>query len=534
MGDPDGRTVGNAARRSSPDKKRPPDHVQTEERRLLDEFLGEFAEASGHWFWQMDEKLRFTWFSKNVEAFTNFPREWHYGKTRDEIGVPDVSPEIWIDHLKTIEGHRPFKNFLYQRAGPDGVKWLTSSGVPLFDEAGRFRGYRGTGADVTDVIRAKEEAHRNADLVVQAVDGMSELFLLCDAEDRIVLFNQRFREVNRAILEQFKPGLKFAEFVRMLLDNDMVPDVGDDREAWFNERMRRHLNPGEPFEVSRQGGRYLLVHDERAANGGTITISVDITERKKAESKLRDAIEQAELANRAKTEFLANMSHELRTPLNSIIGFSDVIRSEFFGPLGQERYVQYAENINTSGLHLLELIRDILDVSKIETGNVELDESIVAVAPLLEDCRKIVQSRALGDSITLTVATADSVDRVRVDSVRMKQILINLLANAIKFSRPGGRVAVEVTGGGGRPTRFSVRDEGIGIAGADIPRVVEPFVQLVHLHKGQNEGTGLGLTLAKSLIERHGGEIFIESALGRGTTVWFELPVERNLRDQNT
>lgn len=494
-----------------------------------DELLTDFAEASGNWFWEMDENLCFTWISRNFEGHMNFPREWYYGKTRDEVGAPDVSGGVWREHLEALRQHKPFKDFIFHRPGPDGGWWLTNSGTPLFDDAGRFRGYRGTGSDVTSLMLARQEAERNAELVEQAVDGMSELFVLCDPDDRIVMFNQQFREINAAVIDRVRPGMKFEEFVRLIIAERLTPESAGREREYFEERMRYHENPGQSFITRRDPNRWLLVRDQRTRSGGTIVVSADITEQVEAESRLRDAIEQVQFANRAKTEFLANMSHELRTPLNSIIGFSDILLNEFFGPLGNDRYVQYAGNINKAGLHLLELIGDILDVSKIETGKIELDEEEFDVASLVEDCRMIVQPRALEDQIGLRIVVAGTVGPVHADPLRIKQVLINLLANAIKFSKKGGRILIEVDGGGDQPTRLTVRDSGIGIAQHNVPRVVEPFFQVIDASHGKREGTGLGLTLAKAFAENHGGRLLIESELGIGTNVCLELPVSRNV-----
>lgn len=494
-----------------------------------DELLSGFAEASGHWFWEMDENLRFVWFSKNVEAHVGFPREWHYGKSREDIGAPDVPKEVWDAHLESMRRHEPFSDFVYRRAGPDGEKWLTASGVPVFDDAGRFRGYRGTGADVTALMRARQEAHHNAELVEQAVDGMNELFILCDADDRIVMFNQRFREINAAVIDRVKPSMKFEEFVRLIIAQGLTTESAGREEQYFRERMRYHENPGQSFVTKRDNDRWLLVRDQRTRNGGTIVVSADITEQIQAERRLREAMEEVQFANRTKTEFLANMSHELRTPLNSIIGFSEILTTQMFGPLGHDRYVQYAGNVNKAGLHLLDLIDDILDVSRIETGEIHLDEEEFDVISLINDCRTMVQPRALESNVVLHVETAETLGPIRADPLRIKQVLINLIANAIKFTDEAGTIGIHVDGGGEKPIRFTVRDDGIGISEHDIPKVVEPFFQVRDARLRKHEGTGLGLTLAKAFAERHGGALLIESALGVGTTVCLELPASRNV-----
>jgi two-component system, cell cycle sensor histidine kinase PleC len=496
---------------------------------LKDEILAGFAEVSSNWFWEMDENLRFSWFSKNIEKYMGVPREWNYGKTRAELGVPDSSQQEWEEHLETLREHKPFKDFVYRWASPQGHIWLSVSGKPVFGPEGRFTGYIGTGHDVTALMLMRREAERNAELIEQAVDGMSELFVLCDPEGRIVMFNQKFREVNAAVIDRVRLGMKFEDFVRLVISDGLAPEAIGREEEYFNERMHYHNNPGGSFITRRDRDRWLLVRDQRTRNGGTIIVSADISEQVEAESQLRDAVEQVQFANRAKTEFLANMSHELRTPLNAIIGFSDILSSELFGPMGNERYVEYSGNINKAGLHLLELIGDILDVSKIEAGKINLDEEEVEIASLLDDCRMIVQPRAFESFVRLEINVAETVTPILADPMRIKQILINILANAIKFSKSGGRVSISVTGGGDRPTRITVEDEGIGISERDLPMVVEPFFQVLDAALGKREGTGLGLTLAKAFAENHEGELLIDSELGVGTRVCLALPASRNL-----
>ncbi len=257
----------------------------------------------------------------------------------------------------------------------------------------------------------------------------------------------------------------------------------------------------------------------------------DISERKRAEEALNRAKEEAELANRAKTDFLANMSHELRTPLNSVIGFSDMLKSECFGPLGDPRYREYAEDINESGCHLLAVISDILDVSKIEAGVMEVSEENVLVGAAVESCVRMVNERAEKGRVALSVKVSDDLPVLRADSRQVKQILLNLLSNAIKFTPAGGGIAISAGVGDSREVVLRVSDSGIGIAAGKIPRVLEPFGQAGDILTRNHEGTGLGLSLAKSLIELHGGTLTLESELERGTTVTVRFPPERSIAD---
>jgi signal transduction histidine kinase len=244
-------------------------------------------------------------------------------------------------------------------------------------------------------------------------------------------------------------------------------------------------------------------------------------------TRLKQANLELAAVNRAKTDFLANVSHELRTPLNAIIGFSEMMQQEAFGPLGDGKYREYVADIHDSGTHLLRLINDILDLSKIESGKADLADEVIDVARTMRACLRIVAERAGDAGIALDSAIAPELKAIRGDERKVKQILINLLSNAIKFTGAGGRVtaraAIRVDG----EIEFAVTDTGIGIAPEDIPRVTLPFVQVDSGLDRRYEGTGLGLTLTKALTEQHGGRLEIESEVGAGTTVRVILPGER-------
>ena len=233
----------------------------------------------------------------------------------------------------------------------------------------------------------------------------------------------------------------------------------------------------------------------------------------------------AETANQAKSEFLANMSHELRTPLNAIIGFSEVINRGMFGPLS-ERYRSYGGDIFDSGNHLLKLINEILDLSKLEAGHFELHEENVDIAAVIGTSKRLIEAQAEKAKVRLTEAIEDDLPLVRADERRMRQILINILSNAVKFTPEGGLVRVQsaVTDAG---LVISVSDTGIGMSPEEIPKALEPFGQIDSTISRKYEGTGLGLPLAKHLVELHGGKLTVESALNVGTTVTIVLPAER-------
>lgn len=244
---------------------------------------------------------------------------------------------------------------------------------------------------------------------------------------------------------------------------------------------------------------------------------------------LRQAALMAEDASSAKSKFLAIVSHELRTPLNAVIGFSDILRMETFGKLGDPHYREYADHINGAGRHLLAIISDILDASKIEAGALELEDEVFEVVAAIESVRPLIADRAATSGVILSISLSPELPALRADRRRVAQILLNLISNAVKFTPKGGRVdvtaAVDETGG----IVLSVADTGIGIAAQDIPLVLAPFGQVASAQSRQHAGTGLGLPLTKALVELHGGEMTLESQPGAGTTVRCRFPAHRSV-----
>ncbi|AKB79631.1 Two component system histidine kinase [Methanosarcina horonobensis HB-1 = JCM 15518] len=251
-------------------------------------------------------------------------------------------------------------------------------------------------------------------------------------------------------------------------------------------------------------------------------IMIDITERKQAEEKMLQAKMAAETANRAKTTFIVNMSHELRTPLNAVIGFSDLLLSETFGPLN-EKQKRYAENISKSGNHLLDVINDVLDISRLELGNIELYYETVDIPAVIEEVQRVLSSLSAGKNIRIEYKVEKGLKTIIVDKVKFKQILYNLLNNAIKFSSEGGKVNISAELKEDI-VEISVKDEGIGINEADYERVFHPFVQIDESISRKHGGVGLGLALVKRFVELHGGKVWVKASPGKGSTFTFRIP----------
>ncbi len=247
------------------------------------------------------------------------------------------------------------------------------------------------------------------------------------------------------------------------------------------------------------------------------------------ESRIKRRTIELEEANHAKSHFLANMSHELRTPLNAIIGFSDVIKAEMLGPIGNPSYRRYIEDINFSGNHLLAIINDVLDIARYEAGKLELEEEPVAVDESVRDALRLTRPQAAQGEVVLAWLPPPDLPHLYCDRVRFRQILLNVLSNAVKFTPPGGRVEITTELADG--LAIIITDTGIGIKAEDLSRVLTPFGQVASVYSRIHQGTGLGLSLTKALIEQHGGSLSLISAPGMGTTVRIAFPPERLIRD---
>lgn len=238
-----------------------------------------FAEINPVWFFETDDAQQFTYLSPNVTKLTGLSPEWHYDKTRADIGAPEsVSAEAWHDHEETLRRHEPYTDFFFQRTGPDGVKWMCSNGVPFFDTEGVFKGYRGTGSDVTDQITTKSRIS----VLAAAMEQLSESVVLWDQDDRLLVCNDRFRQFNAATPETIEPGTPIEAYFRAGIEKGIYPESDGREEEWLAERLGRYKNPGPPFEVERLDGQWVLIHEQRIEGGVTATIATDITELKVA------------------------------------------------------------------------------------------------------------------------------------------------------------------------------------------------------------------------------------------------------------
>jgi len=364
--------------------------------------------------------------------------------------------------------------------------------------------------------------------LLRVIDAVPAMVCATDGDGRYIFCNHQFaafvglrpgKLVGRRPLEAHDDAL-----ARRLTDRDARILSGEEPPSSFEEEI-----------VDRDGHRRNLLTTKAAYHGGddegamVVTASLDITARKRAELDLIALKEQAEIANRSKTEFLANMSHELRTPLNAIIGFSQVISSEMLGPIAEQRYVGYSRDILTSAEHLLGIINDILDVSKLESGKLDLTEESIDLPKAIADVAALVERSALHAEVRVAVRRDGDIPRLRGDLRKIKQIVLNLVTNAIKFSRSGGEVELVLRAEAGAVT-IAVVDRGIGMDPHEVELAMTRFGQVTGPWTRRHAGTGLGLPLAIGLTELHGGTLRVRSIKGVGTTVTVAFPPRRSER----
>jgi two-component system, cell cycle sensor histidine kinase DivJ len=374
---------------------------------------------------------------------------------------------------------------------------------------------------------AAQERHIAADAAAEAVEARYR-FLAENALDLITGHSAdgriRFASPASRALAGYAPeaieGLSFSELAHEE-DRDAV-------EAAF-AAARNGGAPSAEIRLRTQAGTYVWSELRCRPAGGMneendiVAVTRDITERKAHERDLVHARDLAEDASRAKSRFLANMSHELRTPLNAIIGFSEVMTHQLFGPVGNARYLEYAQLIHSSGSHLLELINSILDMSKIEAGRFTLSPETFDIDEIVSQALQFVTLQAERGGVSLHSSIQPQAQRIHADKRALRQILINLLSNGVKFTHDGGSVSVTVTLAA-KGFEIAVSDTGEGIEAADLARLGKPFEQVENEHTRRKEGTGLGLALIRALTQLHGGTVTIQSVVGEGTTVRVVLP----------
>lgn len=461
----------------------------------------------------------------------------------DDGDLFEIARQIAAGDIKSID------QVLRMRHADGSWVWMRARAKAVSNESSDVH-LVGIAVDITETHHLAQRSEE-ADLRLRtAIENITESFVLWDSMDRMVMCNGKFQEYYGLDDDVLTPGISRAE-----LEKRMITPIAEKRLASPSSAS----NPA-TFERQLPDGRWLQVNELTTKDGGQVSVGTDISQLKQQQSRLVDSerrlmasihdlslakrAEQervaeladlnskyaaekikAEDANRAKSEFLANMSHELRTPLNAIIGFSQLMGEEPFGKLGSPRYQEYAEDINASGNHLLGLINDILDMSKIEAGRLTIDIEELDLCPLIEKTVRVIALQAADKNIEVKTSIASSL-KLEADRRAMNQILINLLSNSVKFTDEGGRISVRARKASGAMV-LTIEDNGCGIPPSSLKRLCRPFEQVQNNLARDHGGSGLGLAISKSLAELHGGALKIRSTVGKGTIVSIRIPIPK-------
>jgi len=437
-------------------------------------------------------------------------RLYQINADRGEYGPGDASKQVAkrMDHARQIEIDQ------FVRVRPNGIALDVSSTKT------NSGGFVTTYTDITEQIRAENEARDARARLVDAISVMDEAFVYFDSSDRLIMCNDKYREYYPKSADLFLPGNTFEEIIREGVKRGeyAIPDDTNE-EAWIQERLKSHLHGDNIVEQLLADGRWLKIAERRTPEGGTVGFRVDITALKKAQ-------EIAEEANEAKSVFLANMSHEIRTPMNAIIGLSRLALRLDLPPRAQD----YQQKVYDSACSLLVIINDILDFSKMEAGRVELEHVPYRLDDVLQSVATFVGGSAEEKDLEVLFSTHPDVPRaLNGDPLRLGQILTNLASNAVKFTASGEivvRIGVKDRNATSATFIFSVSDTGIGMTPEQLTRLFQSFSQADSSTTRQFGGTGLGLVISKNLTEMMGGTIGVESTLGEGSVFTVEIPID--------
>lgn len=511
----------------------------------------ELTEIASDWTWETDSDHIITSISDRFSELTGIANDELIGKRMIEIADIRRAPVDIRELMRCMHDQEAFSDISVplRFAGGNGRLWVRFAGRPRVTADGRFLGFHGAAADITRERNAEKRAERASLALNDAVESVSEGLALFDSNSGFIMCNGRMANDFAPAAHMLRRGIRLDDLMNELLRTGLLRIAGVSAKAAAatiasevdSGRMRR--------EFKTSNNRWFSLFLNRAADEGIVMVYSDITAHKNHEAELDAKIDeleraqaalmhqkeelsdlatnlatarnQAEAASRAKSEFLAAMSHELRTPLNAVIGFSEVMVGEGLGSLGNDKYREYSRDILSSGQHLLTLINNILDLSKAESGKLELTAQAVDLAQIVETSARMACPRDREASMKIQI-DPDARELI-ADQQKLKQILINLLSNAIKFTPEGGRITLSANRRDGW-TDIAVADEGIGMKPEDIPNALTAFKQIDSTLGRKFEGTGLGLPLAARFAELHGGKLKIESSPGDGTTVTVSLP----------
>ncbi|WOR16115.1 ATP-binding protein [Hyphomonas sp. FCG-A18] len=484
--------------------------------------------SSGYWTW--NEQTQKLWLSEPAASLLGVIAGGYYTSTH----LLEQVHEDHVELLRRVIETLPERDYLAQTfANKDMSLWLDmrASRDPRTNEL------HGVLIDVTLTRRAIQRSQQAERRLKSSIEGFSGPFAIWDRNRRLLYWNSAFSDVF-GLASSLRVGMSY-ETVTLAQASGIRERRGDGREGGANI-------------IRAQDNDWYKIVERMTPTGGMITVGLNVTadvqnevqierQRKQLETlvidlktsqaqaaeltqNLKIERDRAEKSAASKSAFLANMSHELRTPLNAIIGFSEIMRDESFGPLGHEKYGEYAVDILSSGQHLLDMINDILDMAKIEAGKMTVALEPIDIVEPVDVAVRMVRRRAEEKGLQLDLVADDDLPAIDADHRAIRQMVLNLVSNAIKFTDKGGAIRVMVNRQG-REVRVAVRDSGIGIPAEALPRLAQPFEQVADTRDRNYHGTGLGLSLTKSFAELHGGRLSIASEEGKGTMVSFYLPL---------
>ncbi|MCO6186666.1 PAS domain-containing sensor histidine kinase [Rhizobium sp. L1K21] len=500
--------------------------------------LWDFNLASRQLFWSrsMYEMLGLP-SSASVLSFNDAARLMH----PDDGSIYSLARAI-------IRGNSNQVDQIFRMRHADGhYVWMRARAQIIRTTSGRAH-LIGIAMDVSEQHRLAERYAEADQRLADAIESTSEAFVLWDKNDRLVMCNSIFQQAYGLPDQVLVPGTERSSLNAAAARPVIVRRIADPDQSSPHSQTS---------EVQLADGRWLQINERRTRDGGLVSVGTDITLLKRHQERLRESErrqmmtigdlsasrrilekqkaelsvantkylaekERAEAANRAKSEFLANMSHELRTPLNAILGFSEMLLNRMFGPLGSEKYNEYAKDIHDSGKHLLNVINDILDMSKIEAGHVKVECETIDLQPLIDETLRFISIPAAKKNIQVTQDVCAGLS-LHADRRAMKQIMLNLLSNAVKFTNEGGDITLRARKVAGSVT-LSIRDTGIGIPRSALQKMGQPFEQVQSQYAKSQGGSGLGLAISRSLVRLHDGKMRIFSNEGEGTIITLRIP----------
>ncbi len=504
---------------------------------------------AGLWDWDLS-RGRIYWSHSMFGLLGLEPRE-------EMLGFAEVSRLVHVDDSDLyalandiLSEHRQLVDQAFRMQHADGSWIWMRARLQLVESMSGEPHLVGIAVDVTETQKLKKKSRRNDMRLRDAIENLSEAFVLWDSDKRLVMSNSKYQQLHGLTPEIAKTGTRYEE----VMEHARTPSAKTELLS-----LDKGEDGARTIEAQLDDGRWLQINERRTKDGGFVSVGTDITQIKGHERKLMESErrlmatiedqhrsrrmlqeqatqlqdlagkyaaekDRAEKANQTKSEFLANISHELRTPLNAIIGFSEIMNAAMFGPMGSAKYQEYARDIHESGSYLLGVINDILDMSKIEAGRLSLEYEPFVLNDIIDETLRIISFQSEDRNIEVIDQIDPDIAMV-ADRRAIKQVLLNLVSNAVKFTGPGGRVSVRARKVAGCAT-ITIEDNGIGISARDLAKLGRPFEQVQNQFTKSHKGSGLGLAISRSLTEMHGGAMKIRSHEGSGTIVSLRLPMD--------